>query len=415
MAKRITVATACLLLAAACGRAGETEPAPASPDFEREIQPILAEHCSACHGVDAAARQGGLRLDERDGALAGGESGPTAIVPGKPAESLLVARIRSGDPEAVMPPPAHAKPLSETQKELLEHWIAAGAAYAKHWAFVPPVRPAVPEATPPAASPIDAFVRARLPAHGLAPAPPADPGTLCRRLWLDVVGLPPGPEDVASYLRDGHDATVEKLLASARYGEKWARHWLDVARYSDTNGYEKDSPREQWAWRDWVIAALNRDLPYDRFVIEQVAGDLLPGASQDQIVATGFLRNSMLNEEGAIIPEEFRMVEMFDRMDCLGKAVLGLSIQCGQCHTHKFDPLTHEEYYGLFAFLNDTHEARSSVRSPEQLEQLADVKRRLAEADAAIKASRPTWETEMSAWAEGVSRSLLPWTPLDGI
>jgi len=413
MAKRITVATACLLLAAASGAAGETAPASAPPDFEREIQPILAEHCSACHGVDAAARQGGLRLDVRDGALAGGDSGPTAIVPGKPAESLLVARIRSGDPDAVMPPPAHAKPLTASQKDLLERWIAAGAAYAKHWAFVPPVRPAVPEATPPAASPIDAFVRARLPAHGLAPAPPADPGTLCRRLWLDVVGLPPSAADVAAYLRDGHDATVDKLLASERYGEKWARHWLDVARYSDTNGYEKDSPREQWAWRDWVIAALNRDLPYDRFVIEQVAGDLLPGASQDQIVATGFLRNSMLNEEGAIIPEEFRMVEMFDRMDCLGKAVLGLSIQCGQCHTHKFDPLTHEEYYGLFAFLNDTHEARSAVRTPGEAATMADVRRRLAEAEGAIKAARPGWEGESKAWADGVAATLVPWTALD--
>ena len=386
-----------------------------APDFQREIQPILAEHCSACHGVDAAARQGGLRLDERAGALAGGDSGPTALVPGKPAESLLVARIRSGDPDTVMPPPAHAKPLTLVQKDLLERWIAAGAPYAEHWAFVAPLRPDVPRVEPAATNPIDAFVRAKLPAHGLAPSPPADPGTLCRRLWLDVVGLPPRPEDVAAYLRDGHDATVDKLLASDRYGEKWARHWLDVARYSDTNGYEKDSPREQWAWRDWVIDALNRDLPYDRFVVEQIAGDLLPNATQDQIVATGFLRNSMLNEEGAIIPEEFRLVEMFDRMDCIGKGVLGISIQCGQCHTHKFDPLTQEEYYGLFAFLNDTHEGRSSVRTPEKLAKLADVKRRLAEADAAIKAARPTWETEMNAWAEGVARSLPDWTALDGI
>jgi hypothetical protein len=218
--------------------------------------------------------------------------------------------------------------------------------------------------TPAAAHPIDAFVRAKLPAVGLEPSPPADAAVLCRRLWLDVVGLPPTADDVAAYLRDGHDATVEKLLASERYGEKWARPWLDLARYSDTNGYEKDSPREQWAWRDWVIGALNRDLPYDRFVIEQIAGDLLPNATQDQIVATGFLRNSMLNEEGAIIPEEFRMVEMFDRIDCLGKAVLGISAQCAQCHTHKFDPLSQEEYYGLFAFLNDTHEARSAKSRP---------------------------------------------------
>jgi hypothetical protein len=291
--------TSLLLLGLAAGVLPAAEPA---PDFEREIQPILAEHCSACHGVDGASRQGGFRLDTRDGALAGGDSGPTAVLPGKGAESLVVHRIRSTDPDSVMPPPETQKPLSEAQKPLLERWIDAGVPYAPHWAFVSPKRPMVPRVSPPATHPIDAFVRAKLPAVGLEPSLPADPAVLCRRLWLDVVGLPPTADDVAAYLRDGHDATVEKLLASERYGEKWARPWLDLARYSDTNGYEKDSPREQWAWRDWVIGALNRDLPYDRFVIEQIAGDLLPNATQDQIVATGFLRNSMLNEEGAIIP-----------------------------------------------------------------------------------------------------------------
>ena len=406
------VATCVLSLALSAGApfAAET-----GPDFEREIQPILAEHCSACHGVDSASRQGGFRLDTRDGALAGGDSGPLAIVPGKGAESLVVHRIRSTDPDTVMPPPETQKPLNEAQKALLERWIDAGAPYAPHWAFVSPKQPPVPQVSPPASHPIDAFIRAKLPAVGLEPSPPADAAILCRRLWLDLVGLPPSADDVAAYLQDGHDATVEKLLASERYGEKWARHWLDLARYSDTNGYEKDSPREQWAWRDWVIGALNRDLPYDRFVIEQIAGDLLPNATQDQIVATGFLRNSMLNEEGAIIPEEFRMVEMFDRIDCLGKSVLGISAQCAQCHTHKFDPLTHEEYYGLFAFLNDTHEARSSVRTPEQLATLAAVKQRLAEADDAVKGARPRWESEMKSWADGVTGSLIPWTALDAI
>jgi mono/diheme cytochrome c family protein len=402
--------TSLLLLGLAAGVLPAAEPA---PDFEREIQPILAEHCSACHGVDGASRQGGFRLDTRDGALAGGDSGPTAVLPGKGAESLVVHRIRSTDPDSVMPPPETQKPLSEAQKALLERWIDAGVPYAPHWAFVSPKRPMVPRVSPPATHPIDAFVRAKLPAVGLEPSLPADPAVLCRRLWLDVVGLPPTADDVAAYLRDGHDATVEKLLASERYGEKWARPWLDLARYSDTNGYEKDSPREQWAWRDWVIGALNRDLPYDRFVIEQIAGDLLPNATQDQIVATGFLRNSMLNEEGAIIPEEFRMVEMFDRIDCLGKAVLGISAQCAQCHSHKFDPLSQEEYFGLFAFLNDTHEARSSVRTPEQLAALAAVRQRLADADAAVKEARPGWEGEMKAWAEATAAGLIPWTPLD--
>ncbi len=406
------VATSLVAFVLAGGALPAAEP---TPDFEREIQPILAEHCSACHGVDGASRQAGLRLDTRDGALAGGDSGPTAILPGKGAESLVVNRIRSTDPTTVMPPPETQKPLSDVQKALLERWIDAGAPYAPHWAFVSPKQAPVPEVSPPAAHPIDAFVRAKLPAVGLEPSPPADPEILCRRLWLDLVGLPPSADDVAAYLRDGHDATVDTLLASDRYGEKWARHWLDLARYSDTNGYEKDSPREQWAWRDWVIGAINRDLPYDRFVIEQVAGDLLPNATQDQIVATGFLRNSMLNEEGAIIPEEFRMVEMFDRIDCLGKAVLGISAQCAQCHTHKFDPLTHDEYYGLFAFLNNTHEARSSVYTPAQLEQIGSIRARVAEAEAALKASRPTWEAEMNAWAEGVKAGLVSWTALEAI
>src|SRR5262249_52403262 len=183
----------------------------------------------------------------------------------------------------------------------------------------------------------------------------------------------PSPAELASFQERGLAATVKELLGSERFGEKWARHWLDVARYSDTNGYEKDRPREQWAWRDWVIDALNRDMAYDQFLIEQVAGDLLEGAGQSQIVATGFLRNSMFNEEGAIIPEQFRMVEMFDRLDCLGKAVLGLSVQCAQCHSHKYDPLTQDEYYGMFAFLNTAYEAQSWVYTPEPEKQKAEI------------------------------------------
>ena len=210
---------------------------------------------------------------------------------------------------------------------------------------------------------------------------PAAPAELCRRLYLDLIGLPPSPEELAAFERDGFEAVVDRLLGSERFGEKWARHWLDVARYSDSNGYEKDMPREQWKWRDWVVDALNRDLPYDQFLIEQLAGDLLPGATQEQIIATGFLRNSMINEEGAIVPEQFRMVEMFDRMDCLGKAVLGLTTQCAQCHSHKFDPLTHDEYYGLFAFLNTSYEAQSWVYAPEQQRQIAEIRGGTAQAE----------------------------------
>jgi len=383
----------------------------AAPDFQRDIRPILAEHCAHCHGTDESTRQGGLRLDIRHHALAGGDSGSPAIVPGSPEESELVTRIRATDPDLVMPPPHEKKPLSAGQKQVLEAWIAAGAGYDPHWAFVPPRKAVVP-AVPGASQPIDAFVGQRLAAVGIEPAPPADAATLCRRLYLDIIGLPPSPDDLAGFEREGHEKTVEKLLASPKYGEKWARQWLDLARYSDSNGYEKDLPREMWAWRDWVIDAFNRDLPYDQFVIEQIAGDLLPNATQDQIVATGFLRNSMLNEEGAIIPEEFRMAEMFDRVDCVGKAVLGLTTQCAQCHTHKYDPLTQDEYYGLFAFLNDTHEARSYVYTPEQLQALAAIRADIAAAEEEIRRMRPQWQAEMEAWAADAAAKVVPWTPI---
>jgi hypothetical protein len=385
---------------------------PAAPDFQREIQPLLAEHCAHCHGVDVETREGDLRLDVRESALEGGASGEPAIVPGKPKESELVRRIHSADPDEIMPPPREQKPLTAAQMDLLERWIESGASYEPHWAFV-----ALAKTTPPqvggTAHPIDAFVRANLAKKELTAAAPADDATLCRRLHLDLVGLPPSPEELAAFRADGYEKTVERLLASERYGEKWARHWLDLARYSDTNGYEKDLRREMWAWRDWVIAALNRDMPYDQFVVEQIAGDLLPGATQEQVVATGFLRNSMINEEGAIIPEEFRMVEMFDRMDCIGKAVLGLTTQCAQCHTHKFDPLTHDEYYGLFAFLNNSYEARSYVYTPEQRKAVDDIRRQLAAADDKIRAQRPGWREEVAAWEQELAKGLVPWTPVD--
>jgi len=404
---RLLAFGAIIAMAARIGRGA----VPARIDFVDHVQPILAEHCAHCHGLDAATRQGGLRLDMRDAAVVGGDSGRPAIVVGKPAESELVRRIHARDPDEVMPPPHENKPLTSDKQAILEAWIAQGAGYAGHWAFEPP-RKATPPLVPGVTNPVDAFIAARLAERKLVPSPPADDATLCRRLWLDVVGLPPSPADLEAFRRDGYDTTVEKLLASPRYGEKWARHWLDLARYSDSNGYEKDLPRDMWAWRDWVIAAFNRDLPYDQFVVEQIAGDLLPQATQDQIVATGFLRNSMLNEEGAIIAEEFRMVEMFDRMDCVGKAVLGLTTQCAQCHSHKFDPLTQDEYFGMFAFLNDTHEARSYVYTPEQLQALAAVRADVAAIDEEIRTLRPQWQAEMEAWAAAAVAKLPEWTPI---
>ena len=388
-------------------------------DFMHDVQPILAEHCTHCHGVDPDSRQSGLRLDVLEDALRGGDSGEPAIVPGDVSAGALLARIVSHDEDEIMPPTDQHNPLSPAQITILQQWIAEGANYASHWAFVPPQKVdlaalAGESAVQPARDlqPIDALVAAKLATLGLAPSPAAEPHVLCRRIYLDLIGLPPTIEDLEAFQRDGVEATVEKLLASPRFGEKWGRHWLDVARYSDTNGYEKDLKREQWIWRDWVINALNNDMPYDEFIKEQIAGDLMPNATQQQIIATGFLRNSMLNEEGAIIPEQFRMFEMFDRIDCIGKAVMGLTIQCAQCHTHKFDPVTHEEYYGLFAYLNDTYEAQSWVYNDAQQQQLDDVRSALSNFDQQVRQQRPEWQSEVDRFAQRLAESQADWQPL---
>ncbi len=388
------------------------EVAAAAPpvDFQRDVQPIFAEHCALCHGVDADDRKSGFRLDVRESALKGGDSGAAGIVPGKPEESELIRRITSADSDVVMPPPDHNKPLSAREIEVLQQWLREGAKYASHWAFAPPAKTPVPDVGMP--HPIDALVASRLKERGLTLSPPASSAALCRRLYLDLIGLPPSPAELAAFEQQGFEATVEALLKSERFGEKWARHWLDAARYSDTNGYEKDMPREQWKWRDWVVDALNRDLPYDQFLIEQFAGDLLPGATQQQIIATGLLRNSMINEEGAIIPEQFRMAEMFDRMDCLGKAVLGLTTQCAQCHSHKFDPLTHDEYYGMFAFLNTSYEAQSWVYAPDQERQIAEIRNGIRQAEEKLRAARPQWKEELGAWEKALLEKQGAWEPL---
>jgi hypothetical protein len=385
----------------------------ATVDYSRDIQPILAEHCFHCHGNDDGARKAELRLDSRDAALKGGESGDAAIVPGKPESSALMARVLSKDSDEIMPPPKEKKPLKAADIEKLSQWIRDGAAYAGHWAFTAPVKPPVPQTgansedkSVRVTHPIDAFISARLKEEGLAMSPPAEPEILCRRLHLDLIGLPPSPAALDAFAKEasakGLDvaatALAETLMQDRRFGEKWARHWLDVARYADSNGFEKDLPREQWVWREWVIDALNRDMPYDQFVIEQVAGDLLPTATKQQVIATGFLRNGMINEEGAIIPEEWRIEGMFDRMDAIGSGIMGLSLKCGQCHTHKFDPITQTEYYGLFAFLNNTYEAKSWVYSLEAEKTIAAVKTEIQRIEGRLKKDRPDWEKQMAAW-----------------
>jgi hypothetical protein len=393
---------------------GYTLSATAGVDFRREIQPILSEHCFHCHGLDEETREGGLRLDLRAAAIKGGESDGPAIVPGQPDQSALIARVSSHDPSDLMPPPKSKNPVSPAQIERLRQWIKEGAEYSGHWAFTAPAATPIPPLT--GGHPVDDLVRQRLAEDDLSLSPPATPETLARRLWLDLIGLPPSPEEVASFtsqLAKGElTSAVDTLLKSPHYGERWARVWMDAARYADSNGYEKDLPREQWAWRDWVIRAFNSDMPYDQFVTEQLAGDLLPGATQDQLVATGFLRNGMVNEEGAIVPEQFRMDGMFDRMDCIGKATLGLTLQCAQCHTHKFDPITHDEYFGLFAFLNNTHDATSWVYSEAQLKALTDIKGKLAALNERFKKETPDWAPQLASWEKQIATQQAKWTSL---
>ncbi len=330
-------------------------------EFLRDVRPILSAHCFKCHGPDELTRKGGLRLDVREDALLPAKSGKRALVPGDVAASALVERLFTSDEDEVMPPPAAKKALSEAQKEILRRWVREGAEYRPHWAFVPPVRPAVPEVSGGAnGDPIDTFIRERLAREGLSPAGEADRLTLIRRVSLDLIGLPPTPEEADAFRRDGspdaYERLVDRLLASKHYGERWARRWMDLARYADTNGYEKDRVRSMWPWRDWVIRAFNDDLSFEQFTVEQIAGDMLPGATPGQKVATGFHRNTMINEEGGIDPLEYRFHAMVDRVHTTATTWLGLTMSCVQCHTHKYDPIQHREYYQFMALMDNADE-----------------------------------------------------------
>lgn len=346
----------------------------AAPDFNRDVRPILSNRCFKCHGPDEDNQEAGLRLDRREVATAELDSGLTAIVPGDTSVSELVARITSEDPDLVMPPPHANMAITPRERQTLVDWVAAGAEYQPHWAFVKPVKQ-----NPPTISgfnhPVDRFIRSRLKETGLTPANEADRATLCRRVFLDLIGLPPSPDELAEFLTDesvdSYERLVDRLLSSPRYGERWARRWLDLARYADTNGYEKDRPRTIWPYRDWVIKALNDDLPFDQFTVKQIAGDMLPDASADDIIATGFHRNTMLNEEGGVDPLEFRYLAMVDRVGTTGTTWLGLTTACAQCHTHKFDPITHTDYFSFMALLNNCDEPRWIISSADRNKQLA--------------------------------------------
>jgi len=344
-------------------------------EYNRDIRPILSENCFACHGFDKAKREAGLRLDTADGAIQKLDSGDVAIQPGKPDESALVLRILAND-DSIMPPHESGKKLTDLQKQVLKTWIAQGARYDKHWSFIAPKKTPPPKSDlangDAVANPIDNFILAKLELENLSPSPPADPVTLIRRLNLDLVGLPPTVPEVDAFVQafqknaeSARRELVDRLLRSPNYGERWGRWWLDQARYADSNGYSIDSPRQIWKYRDWVIDALNRDLPFDQFTIEQLAGDLLPNATEQQQVATGFHRNTQINQEGGIDPEQFRIDSVFDRVATTGTVWLGLTIGCAQCHDHKFDPIEQKEYYRFFAFFNNQDEPELTLYQPE--------------------------------------------------
>ncbi len=362
-------------------------------DFAKDVQPILSDNCYACHGPDEQERKGKLRLDTEAGAW-------KALTKGDPEGSELIARIVSTDPDELMPPPKKKDALPAAEIDILRQWIEEGAAWGSHWAFEAPVRPAVP--TNGEKDPIDAFVKATHGQHDLAFSKASSEAKLLRRVALDLTGLPPTVAELDAFLKDekegAYDRAVTRLLNSKHYGERWARWWMDAGRYADSNGYEKDAERFVWPYRDWVIDAFNDEPQYDQFIIRQVGGDLLQNASVSDRVATGFLRNSMVNEEGAINAEQFRIEGIFDRMDAVGKSILGLTTQCAQCHTHKYDPIQHEEYFGMFAYLNNSHEAtvpyfnKADSRTVSQVEEQVKAVRDLA------KVRFPMWESSLQNW-----------------
>jgi hypothetical protein len=380
-------------------------------DFAREIAPILKSKCGNCHGADNPS--GGLRLDTVDGIKTGGVNG-RLFEPFKSADSLLVKRLLGqGGPRM----PMGFAPLPDDTIAKVKAWIDQGGVLidpskVKHWAFSPPVRPALPAIKEAAwaRNPIDRFVLARLEKDGLKPSPEAPKETLARRAALDLTGLPPTVEELDAFLKDkapgAYERYVDRLLASPHYGERMARIWLDLARYADTNGYEKDLPRQMWAWRDWVINAFNRDLPYDEFTIEQLAGDMLPNPTRDQLVATGFHRNSMLNDEGGIDPEEFRIVAVIDRLDATATTWLGTTLACAQCHDHKYDPFTQRDYYSFFACLNQSEDNGRDTTpilrlpNPQQEKELKSLQSDIDQTQKQIDAKLAGVISKMSAWKE---------------
>ena len=400
--------------------AGEQpRPSGAKPvDYTSQVKPILTAHCVTCHG--AAKPRGGLRLDTAAAAMAGGKGGP-AVLPGKGAESPLVEALRGDEKKhATDRMPLNRPPLSSEEIKLIENWIDQGATATPgekpgvppakvHWAFVPPSRPVVPKVVRRGWSrnPIDCFIQARLEQVGLAPSAEADRRTLIRRVSLDLTGLPSSPEEVDAYVKDGEpgaaDRVVDRLLASPHFGERWGRVWLDQARYADSNGFNIDAPRSIWKYRDWVIAAINSGMSFDRFTMLQLAGDLLSGDDFAPRIATGFHRNTLINQEGGIDVEQFRVESIVDRVNTTGTVFLGLTVGCAQCHDHKYDPISQREYYQLYAFFNNVDEPELEIATPREL----DVRRKVrAEIDAlhrAVAKKHPDLDEREQRWEKTVT------------
>ncbi|MDP1798897.1 MAG: DUF1553 domain-containing protein [Planctomycetaceae bacterium] len=409
-----------LAVAYAAGVLPAAEPALPRIDFNRDIRPILSDACFQCHGPDENKRQANLRLDTKDGALAD-LNGHAAIIPGDVAQSTLLQRIISDDPDEQMPPPKSGKQLTTEQKQRLRQWIAEGATWTGHWSLMAPTKSVIPSVwnQKDVIQPLDAFLLSRLEQGGISPNPPTDRATWLRRITFDLTGLPPSLDEMESFLTDDHPAAfervVDRLLASPRYGERMAVRWLDGARYADTSGYQSDGERFMWRWRDWVIDAYNRNLPFDQFTIEQLAGDLLPNPSLEQKIATGFHRNHRGNSEGGIVPEEYAVEYVVDRVETTYTVWMGLTMGCARCHSHKFDPLSQREFYQSFAFFNNVPEFGRALKlgnsppyiaapTPDQQQALARLEAELSQAEAewsqldkTVDQTQRRWETSLDA------------------
>ncbi len=425
----LTVCGSLLLGVASLANFAEGQPAlPATVEFNRDIRPILSDACFTCHGPDKARRKADLRLDTEEGAFADLD-GTKVITPGKLDKSEAYQRLLHADPKRRMPPASTGRKLTDHEIQLFARWIEQGAKWQAHWSLISPKRPATPQAADASwvRNPIDAFIYAKLKANELSPSPEADRVTLVRRVTLDLTGLPPTPEEVDAAENDKspdwYEKVVDHLLASPRYGEHMAIRWLDAARYADTNGYQSDGERTMWRWRDWVIEAFNRNMPFDQFTVEQLAGDLLPNATLQQKIATGFNRNHRGNAEGGIIPEEYAVEYVADRVETTATVWMGLTLTCCRCHDHKYDPIKQREFYQLFAFFNNVPERGKAIKygnspplllSPtaEQQQQLDRLDLQLVEAEKRWRDLQPEIARAQTAWEKAADeQKALPWTP----